>query len=210
MRLSSNIDKLHKLLSFKEGSFKKYDFKPASKPAFLSSSTLLRLSELKNKYRYMFFHLIDTIIAIAADFFLLSSHMVAACEAMQGHELQVIEGPLNVKDIFSEAYKINKGAFVEVNDRILKGLGAKFDTRSLYSHFQKEKEDKGFELEFPNPDLEKTFDKVKKWGQHLMSKLSRLDGIRRAVPDAMITLSPFERPAEPFNFRTVIIYKNLK
>lgn len=209
IRLTSSIDKFKKLISFKDGNFKKIDFNELNHP-YLSPSSMLKWNQIKNRYQYTMFHLIDTLIEIAANFFLLSSHMVAACEAMQGHELQVIEGPMNIRDIFKEAYELNKGAFVNVNDQILKGLGAKFDTRSLYAHFQNVKEEKGFELEFPAPHLEKTFDTVKKWGQHFMSKIIKIEGIRIAVPESMLVLSPFEASKEPLNFRTVIIHKNLK
>ena len=210
VRLAASINKFQKLIAFKDGNFKKVDLIKDLDHPYFSPSTVMMWIQLKNRYQYTIFHLIDTVTEIAANFFLLSSHMVAACEAMQGHELQVIEGPMNIRDLFKEAYDLNKGAFVNVNDQILKGLGAKFDTRSLYSHFQDVKKEKDFELEFPEPKLEKTFDTLKKWGQHLMSKVIKLEGIRFAVPESMIMLSPFDAPKQALNFRTVIIHKNLK
>lgn len=212
IRLVASLNKFQKLLSFKEGNYKKIDLIKELEHPYFSPSTLMDWIQLKNRYKYTFFHLIDAITEIAANFFLLSSHMVAACEAMQGHELQVIEAPMNIRDIFKEAYELNKGTFVDVNDQILKGLGAKFDTRSLYSHFQQVKKEKEgeFQWEFPQPDVEKTFDTIKKWGQHFMSKIIKVEGLHAALPKSMVVLSPFEASKKPLNFHTVIIHKNLK
>lgn len=211
IRLARSIDKFQKLIRFQEGNLKKMDLMKELDHPYVSSSILLEWAELRNRFRYTFFHLIDTIVEISANFFLLASHMVAACEAMQGHELQVIEGPMNIRDIFKEAYKLNQEDFVSISDRILKGLGAKFDTRSLYAHYEKNEEGKvELKLEWPAPAVESAMESVKKIGQHFLSRLVKHAFVRSALPPSLVVLSPYPEERAAANFRTVIIRKKLK
>lgn len=210
IRLINNIDRLKLLLKLDLGGLKSRDLNNLGENPVLSPSTVIYWKDLQLRLRYTMQHLISTIIEIIANFFLLSSHILAACEALQGHDLQVMEGPLNLQDIFKEAYKLNNAIFYEVNDEILKGIGASITSNSIYKFFNGQKNsayDEYLEERFGPSQQTLAKREVKYHGKHLVSK------VLRNVPwlsNSYVPLSPYGCQINGGKLYTIeIINKNI-
>ncbi len=135
VRIVNGIKKIQKILRFETHPVHKYQIDKASELPLLSASTWVILLQRKESINTVFYELLEAIFEIAANFVLMCSYSMQACESLEGHAFQVIEAPMNIVDIIQEVRALDRSVYENINDTLLEEMGASFKSKQVFEKY---------------------------------------------------------------------------